>query len=179
MYVSGNLALDLVGTLNERWTTRVENLHNGADVAAWLVGAGVLDTAPPTDGNTLSEALRLRESAFALVQHLIDTPDKSLPVTALEEINRAAAQPAPQVALRADGRLERHGDWQAGLAAVARDAIALANPGEAKPKWCADPACTHPFLDRSRGHRRRWCEMKACGDRAKARAYRARLRATD
>ncbi|MGI3785575.1 MAG: CGNR zinc finger domain-containing protein [Janthinobacterium lividum] len=35
-----------------------------------------------------------------------------------------------------------------------------------------DPTCTHRFLDRSRGHRRRW-EMAGCGDRAKTAAHRA------
>jgi predicted RNA-binding Zn ribbon-like protein len=41
---------------------------------------------------------------------------------------------------------------------------------------CADDRCTRPFVDRSRGHRRRWCGMRGCGDRAKAAAYRARHR---
>jgi predicted RNA-binding Zn ribbon-like protein len=32
------------------------------------------------------------------------------------------------------------------------------------------------FLDRSRRHNRRWCDMLVCGSRAKARAYYARRR---
>jgi predicted RNA-binding Zn ribbon-like protein len=34
--------------------------------------------------------------------------------------------------------------------------------------------CTLWFLDVSRGHRRRWCSMTLCGNRAKAAAHRAR-----
>ena len=177
LFASGNLALDFVGTLNERRTKRVENLHDGADVADWLVGAGVLDTAPPTDADTLAEAVALREALFVVVEQLIDDPDSALARTELAVVNHAAAEPPPEVALRPDRSLARSGSWRAGLSAVARDGLVLVDPGDAELKWCADPSCTHPFLDRSRGHRRRWCEMAGCGDRAKAAAYRARQRA--
>jgi predicted RNA-binding Zn ribbon-like protein len=36
---------------------------------------------------------------------------------------------------------------------------------------CAAPDCGWLFLDTSRNHSRRWCDMKACGNRAKARRY--------
>ena len=65
----------------------------------------------------------------------------------------------------------------AALTAVARAAIELVGgPDRHLLRWCANDACTHPFVDRSRGGRRRWCGMAGCGDRAKARAYRARRR---
>ncbi len=174
---SGNLALDFVGTLGERRDARNEHLRESADVAAWLVEAGVLDAPPSTDGDTLDEAVTLREALFVVVEHLLDEPGAALPRPALEVVNRAAAAPPPAVALQPDRTLARSGSWRAGLSAVARDGLALVDPGDAELKWCADPTCTHPFLDRSRGHRRRWCEMAGCGDRAKAAAYRARRRA--
>ena len=59
---SGNLALDFVGTLGERRDARIEHLREPADVAAWLVEAGVLDSPPPTDDDTLLEAVALREA---------------------------------------------------------------------------------------------------------------------
>ena len=49
-------------------------------------------------------------------------------------------------------------------------------PDRALLRWCADAYCTRPFIDRSRGGRRRWCGMAGCGDRAKAAAYRMRKR---
>ena len=74
--------------------------------------------------------------------------------------------------------MSRNGDLRSGLSAVARAAIALfERADDSVLKWCADDDCTHPFLDTSRGHRRRWCGMAGCGDRAKAAAYRARKRA--
>jgi predicted RNA-binding Zn ribbon-like protein len=176
LFASGNLALDFVGTLNERRATRVENLLEVGDVADWLVGAGVLDTPPETDSETLAEAVALREALFALVERLIEEPSAGLPQAALDVVNTAAAAPTPVVELRPDRGLVRSGSWRSGLSSVARDGLALVDLGDAQLKWCADPLCTHPFLDRSRGHRRRWCDMAGCGDRAKAAAYRARRR---
>jgi len=41
---------------------------------------------------------------------------------------------------------------------------------------CEGDACGWLFLDTSRNHLRRWCEMRTCGGAAKARAFRARQR---
>ena len=39
---------------------------------------------------------------------------------------------------------------------------------------CADPECRWLFLDTSKNHSRRWCDMKICGNRMKARRFQAR-----
>lgn len=36
---------------------------------------------------------------------------------------------------------------------------------------CDSPACSWLFLDRSKSHSRRWCDMKVCGNRVKARRF--------
>jgi predicted RNA-binding Zn ribbon-like protein len=41
-------------------------------------------------------------------------------------------------------------------------------------KACEGPRCTLIFLDRTRGHARRWCSMLVCGNRAKQAAHRQR-----
>jgi predicted RNA-binding Zn ribbon-like protein len=41
-------------------------------------------------------------------------------------------------------------------------------------KACEGPACTLVFLDKTRGHARRWCSMAVCGNRAKQAAHRTR-----
>ena len=43
---------------------------------------------------------------------------------------------------------------------------------------CANPECRWLFLDTSKNHTRRWCDMKLCGNRMKARRYKA-LHAAD
>jgi predicted RNA-binding Zn ribbon-like protein len=42
-------------------------------------------------------------------------------------------------------------------------------------KACEGAACTLLFVDRTRGHARRWCSMAVCGNRAKQAAHRNRL----
>ena len=178
IFVSGNLALDYVGTLNERSAARVEQLRTPADLGDWLVAAGVLDAAPAVSPAELTDAIELREALFRVVAREID--GRGAPTAAERTlINRAAGQPPPVPVLSPAGQVSHEGDLAAGLSAVARDAIALFERTDGSVlKWCADDDCTHPFLDRSRGHRRRWCEMGGCGDRAKAAAYRARHRQT-
>ena len=41
-------------------------------------------------------------------------------------------------------------------------------------KGCEGPACTLLFVDRTRGHVRRWCAMAICGNRAKQATFRDR-----
>ena len=43
-------------------------------------------------------------------------------------------------------------------------------------KACEGPPCTLLFVDRTRGHARRWCSMAVCGNRAKQAAHRNRLK---
>jgi len=44
-------------------------------------------------------------------------------------------------------------------------------------KECASTTCEWVFLDRSRNHSRRWCDMSDCGNRAKARRFHAKKHA--
>jgi predicted RNA-binding Zn ribbon-like protein len=43
-------------------------------------------------------------------------------------------------------------------------------------KACPNDSCHWAFYDRSRNRSRTWCTMSVCGNRAKARSYRARHR---
>jgi len=55
---------------------------------------------------------------------------------------------------------------------VVWDAAALlSSPRHAAVHGCGDRECGWMFLDTSRGHTRRWCSMKDCGNRAKARRH--------
>ena len=42
---------------------------------------------------------------------------------------------------------------------------------------CDNPECRWLFLDTSKNHTRRWCDMKICGNRMKARRFKAQHRA--
>jgi len=39
---------------------------------------------------------------------------------------------------------------------------------------CADRRCPRHFVDLTRSHTRRWCDMRTCGNRAKAQRWRRR-----
>ncbi|MFD0305002.1 CGNR zinc finger domain-containing protein [Streptomyces sp. NPDC127119] len=49
-------------------------------------------------------------------------------------------------------------------------------PGRLRP--CENPECRLFLLDRSRANTARWCSMKTCGNRLKARRHQARTRET-
>ncbi len=50
----------------------------------------------------------------------------------------------------------------------------LVAPDAARVKTCAVDTCRWLFLDTSKNHTRRWCNMKVCGNRVKARRFQAR-----
>lgn len=68
--------------------------------------------------------------------------------------------------------------------AQARAAIAgslahyLADHDRDRLRVCADDGCRWLFVDRSPAGRRRWCDMRTCGNRAKVARHRARARGT-
>ncbi|MGA8233869.1 MAG: CGNR zinc finger domain-containing protein [Candidatus Acidiferrales bacterium] len=52
----------------------------------------------------------------------------------------------------------------------------LTSPEGLRIRECGEKTCRLLFLDQSKNHSRRWCDMKVCGNRAKARRFYARLR---
>jgi predicted RNA-binding Zn ribbon-like protein len=42
---------------------------------------------------------------------------------------------------------------------------------------CASEDCAWLFLDKTKNKRRRWCDMKICGNRVKARRHYERVKA--
>ena len=174
-FIADRSVLDFLSTVAERGTRDEEKLQSEQDLADWIEQSGIVDTAPPVTQHALVRGKALREAMFRLVATLIDHETASAADRAL--VNAAAEAPPPQLRLDDDG-LHRDGDTDAVLALLVWDCLDLFDsPDRAALRWCADPTCTRPFIDRSRGQRRRWCGMKGCGDRAKAAAYRRRRRA--
>jgi predicted RNA-binding Zn ribbon-like protein len=174
-FVTGNRALDFVATVAERGTTHLEHLVAPADLAEWVAQAGIVDGPVAVSAAGLERAKAVREALYALVAAAIER--RPAPADALAAVNAAAAAPPPTPVMTPGG-LRREGDLGAVLSALSRTALELlGGPERSRLKWCAAERCTRPFVDRSRGGRRRWCGMAGCGDRAKAAAYRARQRA--
>ena len=175
-FIADRPVLNFLPTLAARGSGEEEKLREPADLADWIVQSGIVDRAPHIDREDLEAAKALREVLFRVVSALIDGHRADPADRAV--VNAAAALPPPVIRLD-DSGLHREGDLNAVLAVLARDGLDLhASPDRVLLRWCADETCTRPFIDRSRGHRRRWCGMKGCGDRAKAAAYRRRQRGT-
>ncbi len=171
-FIADRPVLDFLPTLAARGTDNDEKLLLEQDLADWILQSGIVDHVPPIDAADLQHAKMLREAMFRMVDALIRR--RTAAATDLAAVNAAAAASPPT--LRLDrSKLHRTGDLAAVLAVLARDCLDLHDsPDRALLHWCADRTCTRPFIDRSRGQRRRWCGMKGCGDRAKAAAYRQR-----
>lgn len=172
-FIADRLVLDFVATIAERGNTDLDKLRTGDDLALWVQQSGLTHDPLRVTANQLEGARDLREAMFALITALID---QTAPRSADRKlVNAAATRPRPIVQLTATATVRRTGDLESVLAVLAVDCLELFDGSDRDVlTWCADPRCTRPFIDRSRGHRRRWCDMKGCGDRAKASAYRQR-----
>ncbi len=175
-FIADRPVLDFVPTLSERGTTNEEGLRTPTDLAAWIAQSRLVHNDVEVTADQLDAAKALREALFGLLSGLIDGSDPSPHDRHL--VNTAAARPPPVAHLSPRGELRRTGDLGAVLAVLANDCLSLFDsPDRHALHWCDGDRCTRPYIDRSRGQRRRWCGMKGCGDRAKAATYRQRQRA--
>jgi predicted RNA-binding Zn ribbon-like protein len=191
VFLGERLWLDFINTEDVRRGARIEMLADFDDLLRWLEAAGVLDAERAAGirrrahqqltgaAAALIDARKVRASLRDLAERGMTHPQVRLDV--LAEINRVLGRSVGtrRVELRADGSFARTfvpvGDAFAGLmipvAESAADALVL---GElARVHRCADARCTRVFLDATKNGRRRWCDMAACGNRAKAARHRA------
>jgi len=121
----------------------------------------------PEDLERLS-TLRALIRCLALRNNGIDT---DLDTTALETLTLH-----PQLTGNPGLRAAQAGDPIADLCATAFAALlrACARPSWPRLKACRGTDCRRVFMDHSRNTSRRWCDMAACGNRAKNETFRAR-----
>ena len=175
--VGGRVALDFVATLGKRDSDRIERLRVPGDLERWARHAGIADRVADADETALERARDLREAIHRLV--LVQLNGAPTGASDVAVVNAWAGLDAPSgvlVAVEGGFRREPPSTTADGLlAAVARDAVdLLAGPDLLAVRECEGERCTLLFVDTSRGSRRRWCSMDACGARSKMRALRAR-----
>lgn len=141
--------------------TGEDELADRAGLARWAAEAGLAAS------DDLARVVAFREA----LRGLLAEPGPA----AAAALDRAVGDARLTVAFDADGsaRLEGGGVIAALLAIVAR---AQADGTWSRLKVCAAKDCRWAFYDRSRNRSRTWCSMEECGNRAKARSYRARQR---
>jgi predicted RNA-binding Zn ribbon-like protein len=175
-------------------------LSSDADLAAWAAQAGILSVseARPLQAGALrnyvhlkllrNKRISLRDDARALREALWQmfrraARDRKFAPRDVETLNLLLER------FPAAGRIERsNGDWtmswesQAGGAerifySIVKSAAELVASGRWRAvRECDSDTCTWMFLDTSKNHSRRWCEMARCGNRDKVQRFRARSR---
>jgi predicted RNA-binding Zn ribbon-like protein len=194
----GNPALDLVNTLDNRFHAEgpKELLRDYGDLLRLAQQAQLLSAAQlrslsgcvstEAAARALRAAKELRESLAAVLYAIVDR--RSPPSAALQTLQRHFLDSVRHSELRwyaAGGRTgagsvawHRGGfESEAGLPVwlLAQSASQLLlSPELEQVRACGAATCRWLFLDTSRNHTRRWCNMKVCGNRMKARRFQAR-----
>ncbi len=148
-----------------------------AQLSAWLVAQRLMPTPAPVTDADLRLALELRCGLRALA--LINN-DGVRDEPALTTLDRALTHLPLSVGV--DGHLHPRSPSPVRAALtriVAAYAAAVASGHWHRLRRCPADDCAWAFWDSSPKGTRRWDVMRVCGNRAKARAYASRQRATD
>lgn len=170
----------------------LELIGDGHAYVSWMHRLGLIDDAEQTAireafspaelDRVAAEARELRECLRPVIAVWAEAPDSVLPVTVVERLNAI---------LEGDHRFAQ-------VRTEAQDVVVrdrrrwieprqlLIPPAQAVARLFADgerglvrncEGCTMWFYDHTKAHRRRWCSMALCGNRAKARSHRQRTAA--
>lgn len=189
--VGNQLSLDFVNTKIVENGVPKDLLGGLADVAAWAVAVKLLDLPKAKKLATLwqkaesrdefEEVLRFRKVLHALVEEIVrsesvTTPTLNVINMQLRKLNGYAEVLRSDEGFTKQFILEVHTPSQlfAPVAEAAADLLCYGNP--AYVKKCENPACVLYFYDGTKNHSRRWCSMKACGNRTKVAAFYQRQR---
>jgi predicted RNA-binding Zn ribbon-like protein len=195
-FVADSPGLDFLNSIATPADGEIEWIGSGKDLVAWLLQAGLVPpeaiaglrkTAGPGEFDIVAaQARKLREWFRGFVNSTMGKPLKPKVLHELEPLNRVLMRDArfSQVVLREAGKkpsglaLRTQRQWRSPDALLLPIAGAMAElvceEDFQHVRVCEGPCCTLLFLDRTRGHARRWCSMSVCGNRAKQAAHRQR-----
>lgn len=192
--VGGELCLDFTNTTSERDLEPRERLLGYGDLLVWAERTGLIDARraaelraeaeqrPRDAARVHARALELREAIYRVFSALAHgEPANSADVAWLDAEVREA-QRRRHLAAQGDRVgwiwIEEGDPLEEILRPVAWSAAELLTSAErSRVKECTNENCNWLFVDASRNRSRRWCDMKDCGNRAKARRHYARQRA--
>jgi predicted RNA-binding Zn ribbon-like protein len=155
-----------------------EKLDRPESLAKFLSNHGLTSGRVQARPADLRRALEVRE---ALRKVLLANNGFPADAEAVEVLNKAAARS------RVTAAFEDNGSWRMEPAAGGVDEgigrlLAIVFRSMSDGSWgrlkaCGLDSCHWAFYDMSKNRSGRWCDMADCGNRAKARAFRARARA--
>lgn len=185
---SGNrVCLDFVNTVNDRLSSPYDLLITYDDLLQWgqqayILTAHEVEVLREEAGRHANEAAKVlqwaiivRETIYHLFQGVIE--DTKPQAADLATFNAARVETMSHACIipENDGFVW---SWQERDALervvwpIVRSAADLLTSTELKDvRMCAAEDCGWLFLDTSKNHSRRWCDMKTCGNRAKVRKY--------
>jgi predicted RNA-binding Zn ribbon-like protein len=191
--VAGQPVLDLVNTLDWRFRgdEPEELLESYSDLLGFAEQSALL-TAKQVRGllRQTSDAGRervqmatkeLREAVADVLYAGIDgRKPPTTPIKTLERFFKKAREPRGLLWNRSRlnwdwPEAERAVELPLWLLALSAEELMTSNKID-MVRACAKPDCRWLFLDTSKNHTRRWCDMKLCGNRMKARRFKAHLR---
>jgi predicted RNA-binding Zn ribbon-like protein len=180
------LCIDFVNTLG--WRGRevpAEHLKTYNDLIKWSRHVGIItpqdanklfqktDRHPAEGKKVLIGAVDLRETIYRIFAAIIESQKPTKEDLAAFNSYLAKTMVLSQIIKTKNGfHWDSNGDkskmdWV--LNSIIRSAADLLVSDELKKvKSCSNPTCGWLFLDISRNQSRRWCDMKDCGNRAKA-----------
>jgi predicted RNA-binding Zn ribbon-like protein len=179
-----------VNTLDDRHIKPKELLETYIDLARFGEDTGILqqqqvdrlmersNTQPDRAQQALLLGRELREAIHDVFWAIMNK--RPVPSPALMRLNDYAQAAAGHMRLVAANGGFAWGyddllDFDSVLWPIARSAADLLVSDQlAFVRPCSSKACEWFFLDTSKSHRRRWCDMTRCGNRAKVRRFYAR-----
>ncbi|MGH3746716.1 MAG: CGNR zinc finger domain-containing protein [Micromonosporaceae bacterium] len=178
--------LELVrGFVNTRdYESDSEALSTPHDLSEWLSQHGLLNSDVMASQGDLTRAIELREAIRELLAANHDRTTDSAANTELE----GASQVLTAAAARARLAVEfvpsggfRFAPEATGVNRAVGELPVVAAEAMVDGTWrrlkvCRNDLCQWAFFDRSRSGAGKWCSMAICGNRQKARAWRARQR---
>ena len=163
-----------VNTLNIEEGTDLFSTPEG--MAAWFVEAGFLQPGSRATRAQLEAAVGVREAIRRVL--LANNGDAAGGRETLDTLNRAA-ETARFSLVFGGGHVVGFEPHAAGVPGAIGRLLAIVAASIADGSWsrmkaCASDGCHWAFYDSARNRSGRWCEMAICGNREKARTYRAR-----
>ena len=193
-FVGDSAALDFLNSIAAPRTVEFEWLASGADVLDWMVQSGlsredeISILRQPRHRSSLDLSAKgiraFREEFRAFVCSVSEekkVPDDHPMIERVNRLMQAGDQSLHLVSNNPDGggfglkiihRMQTAKDLLPRIAAACAEFIAEAD--FTNVRRCQGSGCTLFFRDVSKNHKRRWCSMEVCGNRAKAAAYRKR-----
>jgi predicted RNA-binding Zn ribbon-like protein len=188
--IAGELCLDFINTLDNRPVPerRQELLQSYEDLGDWAAQAGALSAAqrvllvheaeshPKEAAAVRARAVELRECLYRIMTAV--ARNRRVSEDDLRDFNVYMGKALSHLELRPARKgfrlawAENRPQLDSVLWPVVRSASDLLSGDDLKSvRECGVYTCRWLFVDRSKNHSRRWCDMRICGNRIKARKF--------